>query len=276
MTRFKPLLPPLFALLLAGGLAGCDSSSSPGGGHDFDGTLAPIEGKIRFQIAEMYGCHSGECEPAIFLRMQTEKIYECFNFTIRSDIHRVGSHLLVDLRGIYRPSICFTAFGPATAADSLGLEPGNYDLRFRGDGWIDQYQVTVTDDALAVREVAADSTEASRPLIWRYPRRSFAYVCGTMTDNSWIYGAFLDSLLATDRFVEFAFPDSGRIPYPLGSGGYYYNPPARYFRYSTEADYDSAGALLGRYSRTVLSQQGGVGIYLQNWRNEYFRSWMLE
>jgi hypothetical protein len=255
-------------LLLATRVTGCNSSDAP------EGNFVPIEGRVLFRVAEGYKSTDANCEPSIFLLMNTEKIYGCCNFEISSVVSRAGNQVSVVLQGIYEPSICLPAPGPATAAKALELAAGSYDLRFRLEDRVDEYEVTVTEDALAVREVAAGFTGPLTLLTWRYPRKSFAYLCGTMTETSWICGAFLDSLLSTGRFVEFAFPDSGSIPYPPASDGHYYDMPARYFRYETEAAYDTAGAVLGRYSREVVSQQLGVGLSLLNWRQKWYRSWV--
>jgi hypothetical protein len=208
--------------------------------------------------------------------MQTEKIYGCYNFGIESEVDITGDVVSVSLQGIYKPSICLTALGPALAARALNLAAGSYVLRFSLEDRVDEYEVTVTDEAMAVSVVDADFTGPLTLLTWRYPRESFAYLCGTKTETSWICDAFLDSLLWTGRLGEFEFPDSGDIPYPRASSGHYYDTPARYFQYETEADFDSAGALLASYSREVISQHEGVGIYLVNWRNKWFRSWQLE
>jgi hypothetical protein len=274
MTATARLFPLCFALLLAVQLPGCDLPNAPDNKHDSDGSLVPIEGRIMFRVAEEYGCGHGSCEPSIFLLMNTEKIYGCCNFEIWSKVFRVHDRVSVDLQGIYKPWICLTSLGPATSTDALELATGSYHLRFCLEDRADEYEVTVTADAVAVHEVDADFTEPLTRLTWRYPRNSFAYVCGTMTETSWICGAFLDSLLSTGRFAEFVFPDSGSIPYPLASSGHYYDAPARYFRYVNEADYDTAGAVLGRYSRDVLSQQHGVSLYLLNWRQKWYRSWV--
>jgi hypothetical protein len=254
-------------LLLTVGLTGCLSSSAPN-----DGWVSPMDSRTLFRVAEEHLCYPEDCDPTISLLMTTEKIYMCYNFEIRREIRRVGSRVGIELLGIYRPSICATAPGPATSADPLTLPAGRYELLFTVGDHVDRYDLTVTDDALAVRTVAADTTEPQTLLTWRYPPRSFAYVCGTRPENSWIYGAFLDSLVSTGRFTEFTFPDSGTVPYPLASGGYYVNPPARYFRYASEADFDSAGALLDRFSRQVIPDELGAGISLVSWRQKKYRS----
>jgi len=66
------------------------------------------------------------------------------------------------------------------------------------------------------------------------------------------------------------------IPYPERIAGHYHDTPARYFRYGSEADFDRAGELLEEFTRTVISGQQGVTIWMVNWRNRAFRSWMFD
>jgi hypothetical protein len=82
--------------------------------------------------------------------------------------------------------------------------------------------------------------------------------------------------LSTGRFEAFTFPDSGEIPYPREGGGHHYDMPVRYFRYETEADYDTAGAILERYSKEIISQYSGASISFYNWRDKAFHYWLLE
>jgi len=274
MTVIKRLWSLYIAILFVIQLTGCNLLDSLDDKDDSNGSLVPIEGRILFRIAERYRCGQRECEPSIFLMMNTEVIYGCCNFQIRSNLCCVHDRVSIDLMGIYQPSLCLTAIGPATSAAALELRKGTYHLRFRLNNRVDEYDLIISDEALAIHEVKADFTEPLTVLTWRYPPRSFAYVCGTMTENSWICDEFLDSLLSTERFVEFAFPDSGSIPYPVASSGHYYDAPARYFRYTSEADYDTAGVVLGRFSREVLSNQKGVSLYLLNWRQKWYRSWI--
>jgi len=112
-------------------------------------------------------------------------------------------------------------------------------------------------------------------LYWRYPPNSFAYLCGTTIETSWICDDFLDSMLYHVSIIEFEFPDSGEICYPRASQGHYYDMPARYFFYEREADFDSAGAVLKRYTEQVISQYSGVGIHLIGWNNKDYMSWLF-
>lgn len=273
-AMMRQLISCSLALLIVIQLQGCDPSGIFG--NDDDDEFDPIQGRILFSVSERYPCGSGECEPSIFLVMKTEATYGCCNYKIVSYVISADDKVTINLMGIYEPEICLTAIGPATSSTPLDLNPGTYRLQFRYKDRIDEYKLVVTNESLAVGEIWTSFTDPMTLLAWRYPHRTFAYVCGTMTDNAWICDDFLDLLLSTDRFVEFSFPDYGSIPYPAASSGHYNDTPARYFRYETEADCDTAGAILGRYSREVLADQSGVTLYILNWRQKWYQSWMLD
>lgn len=276
MTRIVRLAAIYLIPALMTVLSGCDSSTPPCVDPGPDGSLDPIEGRVLFRLAEWHACPGDICEPSIVLMMETEKIYPCFNYHIESKISVFSNTINVRLCGIYIPWICFTALGPARSTQVLELAPGEYDLRFLLGCGADRYEVTITDEALVTTERSAGFTEPLSRLTWRYPHESFCYLCGTTTETSWICDAFLDSLTARGLFVEFAFPDSGDIPYPRASEGHNYDMPGRYFRYTNEADFDTAGAILERYSREVISQHPGVSLSLWNWKNKRFLSWLME
>lgn len=241
-----------------------------------EGNVEPIEGRVRFWIGEAYDPPHMTGSPSLTLFMTTEHDQPCCNFSILNWILEGESSIKVYLLGIYRPEICLTAIGPAASRSSLNLTPGKYLLSFNLDGNIDEFSLTISDSSISVIGDGSQFMIADKPLVWRYPPQSFAYLCGTTTETSWICDEFLDSLMVTGLFEPFQFPDSGYVPYPESSGGYYYEMPALYFRYAEEADFAAAGAVLERYSKTTISMHSGAGLSLINWRNRRYYSWILE
>jgi hypothetical protein len=258
----------LFYLPIVLSIQGCKIFKTPK-------NLQPIEGNIVFSIKEGYEHPYSVGEPRIMLKMVTEKIYPCYNWTIDSDVGVRDKSINVTLNGIYVPEICFTALGPATFSSFLDLPNGDYVLTFTAGEIKDKYTLTVTDDYIKLNELSSHFTIPEFKLFWRYPPNSFAYLCGTTNETSWICEDFLDTLLSKIQLEEFYFPDSGEIPYPSSSMGHYYDMPARYFYYKNEADFDMAGEILRSYTQSVISQYSGVGISLINWKNKQYSSWLL-
>jgi hypothetical protein len=241
---------------------------------DSKGSTVALDGKVTFSIADGRMDYLSEGPPEIVLDMATERIYGCSNYSIVADVRTTADSAIVSLHHIYKPWICLTALGPAASRDRLALPIGVYSLCFEYRSDRDAYELVVTDSLISVHGPAGERSTPKHPLMWRVPARSFVCICGTTTDLMWMCSEFVDSLLTLPLY-EFSFPDSGTIPYPTSGAGHQYDAPATYFKYSTEADYDSAGAALARYTRDVIGEHQGVTIQLSNWRNKHYCSWLL-
>jgi hypothetical protein len=239
--------------------------------------LLPVEGKILFGVMEVHGSYDCNCAPDITLAIKTEKVYGCLNYQIKTEIFRSGGQIDIKILGIMPPEgYCLTALGPATARKVLDLPEGTYALNLHYNYAVDRYHLIVNADSLQIVSTVPSFSQPDFSVFWRYPKNSFAYLCGTMTETFWICDDFLSRLLKEVDLEEFHFPDYGEIPYPRSSEGCYYNAPARYFRYQTEEDFDRAGEILKTYSENVISQYEGVSLWLQNWKNKFYRSWRFE
>ena len=237
--------------------------------------IKELDTRVIFSLVEMPPCYNCVDTPSVKLILRTEKEYGCFNWSIDETFEVCGSELTLEIHGIHVPDVCLDAFGPATAAEKLELHNGIYTLSIENGDFTDQYAVSVTDSTLGL--LGSDSTisRAEHTLFWRYPENSFVYLCGTTTETSWMCDDFLDSLHEAVTLTEFTFPDTGRTCYPRSSAGHYFDAPARYFYYNSEADFDTAGELLARYARDIIGDQQGIGISLHNWKNKAYRSWMM-
>jgi len=241
-------------------------------------SLHPVDSTVIFKITEGYPMYDCNCQPVIVLSMETEKIYGCMNFLIESQVKRLSADgIRVDLLGIKEPEVCLTALGPATFTAVLDLEERSYDLLFVNGLSRDSYLLHVKPDVIQVEDqvTAGNITRPSITTYWRYPQDSFVYLCGTTEDTTWICDDFFNRLSAEIELEEFVFPDYGEICYPRSSEGYHYDMPARYFIYQSEADFDRAGEILEGYTHEVLSVNPGVMIWLKNWKDKSFRSWLF-
>lgn len=236
------------------------------------------DGRIFFAVSEAYPGGKEGVEPSLFLSMDTEKIYACCNYSIETFFLRLGSLLSVDVRGIYKPDICLTALGPAGWGDFLELEEGVYSLELMDGLQKNVFELTVTQDSMMVAGASGAGGGFALPkytVFWRYPRNSFAILCGTMDDTAWIYTDFLSRLRVAIELQEIEFPAYGEIGYPRAPQGHHVNHPARFFTYAEDSDFQAAGEILRAYVRDVMGQSMGVSIWLRNWKNESFRSWQM-
>ena len=233
--------------------------------------LLPLQGKILFGVMESQRSSDCNCVPDITLVMKTEQIYGCLNFQIKTDMSRSGGQIDLKILGIKSPEgYCLTALGPATARQVLDLPAGTYALNLYYNYAVDRYHLIINADSLQVVSTVSFFSQPEFTVFWRFPPNSFVYLCGTMTETSWICDDFLARLLGEVDLEEFNFPDYGEIPYPRYSEGYYYNAPGRYFKYDREEDFDRAGDLLKSYAASITVNYQGVGISLANWKGRFF------
>ncbi|MCX6841587.1 MAG: hypothetical protein NTX53_04800 [candidate division WOR-3 bacterium] len=235
--------------------------------------LEPLEGKVVFSIREAYDPPHDSGYPRIELSMATEKIYPESYLSIAAGVWIDGPLVAVDIDGIHYPDVLLTMPGPAVFTWPLDLAGGRYVCRFSYGGHDDTYFLTVTDSSIRVSGTEGSITKPPTALCWRHPVNSFAYVCGTTEEDTWVYDDFLDSLRDQVSLTEFGFPDSGVIPYPRSSSGHHRDMPAKYFLYQNDADFEEAGRVLKEYSKNVLGQRQGIGIMLVDWKNKRHTSW---
>lgn len=237
--------------------------------------LKTLDSDIRFRITEGHPEYGKIDEPVAMLMMMTEKEYGCCNWSLASRITTKRRSINVNFVGILVPEICLTAIGPASSVSVLDISPGEYGLTFSHRNVTDVYRLEVTVSSFQITKENSEFTSPQTDLFWRYPKNSFVYLCGTTTETSWLCADFLDSLKSKINIDEFHFPEAGEIPYPRASSGHYYDMPAKYFTYQTDADFDRAEEMLRAYKQNVIKDQPGIGISLINWKSKYFYSWLF-
>ncbi len=117
--------------------------------------LEPIEGSILFTVtldnAEIVPSHAG-----FLLLMKTEKIYNCYNFEIKTFMTTNQNTINIELRGIYLPDICATALGPARSRIPLDISNGEYELIFSYEENTDKYILSI--DGLDIDVTKVDTS----------------------------------------------------------------------------------------------------------------------
>jgi hypothetical protein len=249
-------------------LSGCDIAED-----EVNGELRNLDSNIIFEVKEQHEANHLISDPEIYLLMETEKEYECFNFSITSSLQITGNIIDVMIQGIYVPVVCLTAIGPATGRIKLDIPDGTYRLIIRSSAFADEYNLIISSSSVRIEEIISVNTKMEHSLYHRYPEKSFVYLCGTTLEDTALCRMFIDTVTSVVSISQFEFPESGVIPYPLMSQGYQYNMPAKYFYYENESDYDRIEAIIKAFKDTYIRDKQGIGLSTTNWRNKLFYSW---
>ncbi|GAB5399407.1 MAG: hypothetical protein Aureis2KO_09920 [Aureisphaera sp.] len=261
----------LFVLTL-GGCSSNDDSKEPS--DDYAAFMADtsIETEVDFMPAEVYEEYSDTPQaPLLKLKLITTEIYPCANYALETTTFIRENELIVRFDGVFRPNICLTAIGPATTHVDL---PDSIDrLTFLNGENIDKYTVDINAEKINVTLSESSFTHLLYEHTFRIPENTFAYICGTYTDNTHLYNDFKNVLLSNPALQEFTFVGEGRIPYPESSSGHGVDHPSSFFRYTNEADFDALGTILDDFSSQNIEENSGVTMQLNSWFNKRHLSW---
>ena len=123
----------------------------------------PLEGKIIFSLTEGHEYQDAVGNPKIVLKMRTEKIYGCINYSIVTRVLRLDKGISVVVYGISISNVCLTALGPARHEEFLNLPEGEYPLSFSYWGTTDRYKVKISDSSIEVVLIESNFTELEHP-----------------------------------------------------------------------------------------------------------------
>lgn len=207
--------------------------------------------------------------------MQTEKIYGCYNYGIACNYRIEDRKIFVNINGIAKPSVCATALGPANARIKLGYIAGVYEMEFKSENFTDKYNLLISDSLIILDGRGTPNTNPSTFFMYRYPKNSFAYLCGTLLSDSSLCSKFIDTLQSVISITEFHFSDIAEIPYPNSSQGHYYDADARFFYYQNGSDFEKIREVMKSFKQSYFPDNYGTGLSVISWMNKKIYSWML-
>lgn len=272
------VVPALICFVLLAGCEPLDFTESLRGDDDL---IRSIEQEVIFDVSERH--FSQPADPLLALVLSTKGHFGCLGYRIRHTIDRTEDDVIVRALDIDLPGgICLTALGPASATIELPFEPGTYRLVLINGDFRDEYAVRITERYVELERYTYVQlepptpawTEPTETLNWRYPPNSFAYYCGTLTEDKDLctdFAARIEELPVTRINV----PESGAWPYALTSQGHYYDAPARFYVYPDHAIWEKVTEELRTFSREHLQNRQGVGLTVRNWRWDQVNSWAL-
>src|SRR5699024_2528717 len=175
-----------------------------------------------------------------------KKAFPCLGYQISTTMHRSGTEFDIRISGVKKPhGLCLAALGPATAEYKLDVKPGEYRINFSYHN-TEHIQLTVTDSSLAVRAPQTHVIDPQTTTFWRYPERSFAYMCRSDRPEAKERCDELEQTLKRSfNLNAFSFPDYGIKPYPKVGKQYSH---VTYYGYQEETAFEQMGTVLNAYA----------------------------
>ncbi|MDC9722656.1 MAG: hypothetical protein PSN34_07765 [Urechidicola sp.] len=230
-----------------------------------------IETEINFMAEEIYTINETQ-EPILKLKLISSEIFPCVNYTLSTTEFIKGNELIIRFDEIIEPEICLTALGPAISYIDLPINTNK--LTFINGNTIDKYSIDINEQKISVTLIENNFTTSLYNKTFRIPENSFAYVCGTNTNNTNIYTDFSAIIEQNPDFIEFEFDGEGRIPYPETTDGNWVNHPSKYYKYTESVEFNSLADILNDYSTQNIEENSGVTISIYSWNNIKFYSWI--
>lgn len=230
---------------------------------DSDINFTPIEEHNSSEVAP----------PTLKINFATTKQYPCINYHLLTTVTERQDELIVRFDEVNIGPICATAIGPATTSVSFP-ETTKYLVLINGKK-IDKYAVNITKEEINLISKETSFSKLGYDRTFRYPKDSFALLCGTNVNNTRLCNDFYDLLTENTDVSEFVFEGDDKIPYPDSTSGNWRNNPSVFFTYSSFEEFDKAGDLLRNFSKNNLTENDGVSIFMSSWNNKHFRSWMF-
>lgn len=173
------------------GLARCSNADVRGDGRvGIDDLLSAVDsalhGCVRFAECPLGAVYVGLAEhvdrehltgPQLFVRVSTVEQFPCANYRISGGAGVKGGTVRVHLGGPRPPSICLTAFGPASLSAELALDDGEYTFELESGGDVDTYRLALTPTHIELMPVETSFSSAPRPLTPRIPREVIVVHC---------------------------------------------------------------------------------------------------
>ena len=229
-------------------------------------------GDLVLAVREIHGFgNTSVGEPEVGLFLNTERVYPCFNYFLDATTDVQERTITVRVSDVIVPVICLAAFGPAMYRTSLPVTDGVYTLRIVNGLATDEFVLEVTAAAVELRRQTASFTRLSLDRAWRYPHQSFATVCNAAEGGEARCEEFRAAVLTAVPLERFEFGEGGEVPYPQSFSNHGQDWRAEYYRYAAEEDFAGVGAVV----QSFAARYPGVWLYVVNWRNEAYRSWVV-
>lgn len=211
--------------------------------------------------------------PMMFIEIRTKSIYECSNYSIRTEMKTNNSDI-VELRlyDVIKPEVCQTSIGPARAIYPFPLKEGIHKLYIHMGENIEIFNLEIAKEYIQIKNINANRCVPITNKIYRYPQKSFVYAPNVSFENKKFSDDFLDSIKTKLTITEFTFPADGITPYNEIAGNLNNPIKPRYFLYQSENDFLKIESILKNFKQQIIKNKADILIRIRNWQNKYFDS----
>ncbi|HET8887158.1 MAG TPA: hypothetical protein VFM70_12485 [Salinimicrobium sp.] len=230
-----------------------------------------IDTDINFMPEEIFMSSDTPQSPSLKLKLITVEPFPCVNYGLTTTQFENKNELIIRFDEILEPVICFTSPGPGVSY--IDLTQNINKVTFINGNVIDQYSIEINQEKIIITPIETNFSNSLYNKTFRIPENSFAYVCGTNTDNTNIYTDFAAIIEQNPDFMEFEFEGEGRIPYPETTDGHWVNHPSKFYKYSSFEEFNNLDNVLNDFSSENIEENSGVTISITSWNNARFFSW---
>ena len=232
---------------------------------------APLDSalaRIVFSVGESFADSVGRTR--IVLRVHTEKPVHCYT-PLRARVTVRRDAVVIDRWYLEDNGVCvYDTVGAPYGSFSFRLHEGHRVLAIAHLGAVDRYRLVVTGSAIRVAPIGTPRVSVlgdSTPL-WRVPRNSFAFRCGTGERTAWTCAEVFHLLDDEPGLVSVDMPP-GRNTYTwwLAAGA----EPPLYYRVATPASYDRFVRGVQRLHDVYASPRVGFDVAIVRWTGATWR-----
>lgn len=208
--------------------------------------------------------------PELFLEIRTTAVYGCGNYYIKTDTVYEDQTLSINVIGAAIGSGCLTNIWPATTHLFPTKSFNRIEINLRDS--TDIYDIDITENKVTASPLSTSFSSFEYLNYYPYPKNSFAFYCGTLTQDSASCNEVYELLKTNLNVQEFSLPTDGESPYSEKSDGHHYNAPGKFFKYTQEEDLTTANAYILNYINANLKNTEGYGLVLVSWNDGYYRN----
>lgn len=233
-----------------------------------------VSTEIDFYPVELYEKYNEPDTASLKIRFTTTEIFPCVNYHLATTEFETDKELIIRFDSIQKPTICFTAIGPA---NSYVVLPSNITkLVLINGNSIDRYNLDITVEKVRIIPIESDFSNLKESVIFRYPENTFVYECNMDTSETDFFNDFLRILTSNLSIIDYEFSGDGKKPYAEDWVENKRKSLTKYFKFESETEFIKAGELLNDFvTDNSLNENTSVYISLKSWNNQKYLSWMM-